>query len=207
MYGKEIPESELDGQDKRAKEDQRVRNGFMLNPPAKMEVAYDSGTKNFFRPGLIQKLPVSMKPGDSLVSTISMPKGLKLNAELRNTYERGKDDASPTRVAAVLTCVSQPEPPDAFRPGFCDRSARIYRTSELKRELLPTVEATKSLNMKELKLYEGFTQKPWVGTCFFSFEQPLENMPAYGREYGRVSGIAGADKPAPTSSRSRRNRC
>jgi hypothetical protein len=38
--------------------------------------------------------------------------------------------------------------------------------------------------------YVGFTQKPWVGTCFFSFEQPVENMPAYGRDYGRVVGIA-----------------
>jgi len=29
-----------------------------------------------------------------------------------------------------------------------------------------------------------------VGTCFFGFEEPVENMPQYGLEYGRVSGIS-----------------
>jgi hypothetical protein len=29
-----------------------------------------------------------------------------------------------------------------------------------------------------------------VGTCFFGFEEPVENMPQYGLEYGRVVGIS-----------------
>jgi hypothetical protein len=29
-----------------------------------------------------------------------------------------------------------------------------------------------------------------VGTCFFGFEEPVENMPQYGLEYGRVSGLS-----------------
>src|SRR5258706_1599419 len=97
LYGAEIPESELDHMDKERKEDQRVRNGFMLNPPAKRKVAYDSGVRNWFDPALLQKLPVSMKPGDALASTISMPKGLVLRAQLRNKIERGVDDSSPIR--------------------------------------------------------------------------------------------------------------
>ena len=39
LYGNEIPRRELDGMDNERPEAQRVRNGFMLNPPAKMEVA------------------------------------------------------------------------------------------------------------------------------------------------------------------------
>jgi hypothetical protein len=35
-----------------------------------------------------------------------------------------------------------------------------------------------------------YTQRPWVGTCFFGFEEPVENMPQYGREYGRVVGLS-----------------
>jgi hypothetical protein len=89
--------------DKERAPDQRVRNGFMLNPPAQMKVAYDSGVRNWFDPALIQKLPVTMKPGDSLVSTISMPKGLVLHAQLRNKIERGVQDSSPIRTASVLT--------------------------------------------------------------------------------------------------------
>ena len=187
LYGKDIPESELDARDKAVNENQRVRNGFMLNPPARSEVAYDSGTQNWFRPALIQKLPTAIKPGDSLVSTISTPKGLKINAQLKNTYERGVSDSTGTRFAAVLTCVGEPQPSDAFRPAYCDRTAKIYRASDLKRDLLPTAAVGKT--PPDFKMYAGFTQKPWVATGFFAFEQPIENMPMYGREYGRVVGL------------------
>ncbi len=187
LYGNEIAESELDHMDKERPEAQRVRNGFMLNPPARMKVAYDSGVRNWFDPALIQRLPVKMKPGDSLVATISMPKDLVLNAQLRNKIERGVDDSSPIRTTAVLTCVSQPQPPDAFRPAFCDRSQRIYLARNLKRDRLPTAAATKSI--PRIDQYIRFTQRPWVGTGFFGFEEPVENMPQYGLEYGRVSGI------------------
>jgi hypothetical protein len=186
LYGAEIPDGELDHMDKERAVDQRVRNGFMLNPPAQMKVSYDSGVRNWFDPASIQKLPVNMKPGDSLVSTISMPKGLVLHAQLRNNIERGVDDSSPIRTAAILTCVSEPQPPDAFRPGFCDRSQKIYLARDLRRELLPRAARTKSL--PRVQQYVRFTQRPWVGTCFFGFEEPVENMPQYGLEYGRVAG-------------------
>lgn len=185
LYGEEIPEIELDHMDLERPIAQRVRNGFMLNPPAAMKVSYDSGVRNWFDPALIQKLPLDMKPGDSLVATISMPKGLVLKPMLWETVERGVDDSSPVRAAAVLTCVAAPLPPDAFRPAFCDRSAKIYLSRNLKRSLLPTA-ATKSL--PEVGMFVRFTQRPWVGTCFFGFESPVENMPQYGRDYARVAG-------------------
>ena len=188
LYGAEIPRRELDGIDKERPEGQRVRNGFMLNPPAKMKVAYDSGVRNYYDPALVQKLPVAMKPGDSLVSTISMPKGLVLHAQLRNKIERGEGDSSPIRTAAILTCVDVPKPPDAFRPAFCDRQQKIYLARDLLRELLPSAAATPSV--PKIEQYVRFTQRPWVGTCFFSFEEPVENMPQYGLEYGRVAGIS-----------------
>jgi len=191
LYGSEIPKRELDPVDTERRPEDRVRNGFMLNPPAKMEVAYDSGVRNWFAPSLIQRLPVTMKPGDSLVSTISMPKNLVLNAQLRNKIERGVDDSSPIRTAAVLTCVGEPQPADAFRPAFCPSAAgqqRIYLARNLKRELLPITAATESV--PNVRQYVRFTQRPWVGTCFFGFEEPVENMPQYGLEYGRVVGIS-----------------
>ncbi|HOY59753.1 MAG TPA: hypothetical protein PK640_16665 [Verrucomicrobiota bacterium] len=106
----------------------------MLDPPAAMRVSYDGGVRNWFDPSLIQRLPVAMKPGDSLVSTISMPKGLVLKPQSWETVERGVDDSSPIRTAAVLTCVADPLPPDAFRPAFCDRQARIYLSRNLKQD-------------------------------------------------------------------------
>ncbi|MGD0114199.1 MAG: hypothetical protein ABSD48_20255 [Armatimonadota bacterium] len=188
LYGTEIPDVQLDVGDKDHPVDQRVRNGFMLNPPAAMKVAYDSGVHNWFDPSLIQKLPVAMKPGDSLVSTISMPKGLVLKAQLTNEIERGVGDSSPIRTAAVLTCMAAPQPPDAFRPAFCDRTSKVYLSRNLRRDLLPRVTATKSA--PDVALYARFTQRPWVGTGFFGFEEPVENMPQYAREYGRVVGTS-----------------
>ena len=109
----------------------------MLNPPAAAKVSYDSGVKNWFDPALIQKLPVAMKPGDSLVSTISMKMGVSSRFRCRNSNEtesRGVGDSSPVKDAAVLTCVAEPQPADAFRPSFCDRTQKVYLARDLKRE-------------------------------------------------------------------------
>lgn len=188
LYGADIPKGELDHDELDRPEARRVRNGFMLNPPARMKVAYDSGVKNWFDPSLVQKLPVAMKPGDSLVATVSMPKRLVLHAQLRNKIERGVDDSSPIRTAAVLTCLARPQPADALRPAFCDRTQRIYLARNLRRQLLPTLART--AGMPNVEQYVRFTERPWVGTCFFGFEEPVENMPQYGLEYGRVVGMS-----------------
>ena len=198
LFGNEIPESELDSRDKEHKPEQRIRNGFMLNPPAKQKVAYDSGVRNWFDPSLIQKLPVAMKPGDALVSTISMPIGLALKTQLgRNSFTRGEEDASPTRTAAVLTCVEAPLPADAFRPPFCGHQ-KIYFARNLKRDRLPNVAPTGG--KPKIEQFIRFTQRPWIDTGFFGFEIPGENTPWYGQEWGRVSGVAAlllctAEKP------------
>ncbi|HOI55349.1 MAG TPA: hypothetical protein PLP01_08890 [Phycisphaerae bacterium] len=189
LYGEEIPEIELDARDLKRPATSWVRNGFMLNPPAAQKESYDSGIQNFFEPGLIQRLPATMKPGDSLVSTISMPKGMILKGQmLRTDVQRGKGDSSPIRTAAVLTCVAEPQPADAFRPGYCDRTQKIYLARNLKRDLLPRAERT--ANLADVGLYVRFTQRPWLSTGFFGFDHPVENMPQYGLEYGRVAGIA-----------------
>ncbi|MGD1000249.1 MAG: hypothetical protein ABSA67_06065 [Candidatus Brocadiia bacterium] len=192
LYGAEIPAAQLDPLDKQQAEKNRVRNGFMLNPPADRKVSYDSGVRNYFDPSLIRKLPVSMKPGDSFVSTISMPMGLVLHVPLQGdsseTESRAVGDASPVRDAAVLTCVAEPLPADAFRPAFCDRTQKIYLARNLKRELLPDV--VRPADAPPLQQYIGWTQRPWVNTCFFGFDEPADNMPWYGREIGRVVGNA-----------------
>lgn len=188
IYGRDVPESELDPIELKRRPEHRVRNGFMVNPPAAMQVAYDSGVRNFFEPALVRQLPVTLQPGDALVSTISMPKGLRLQAQLRNTIERGKGDGSPVRTAAILTSVPAIPPPDAFRPAFCDRSGRTYRARDLRRELLPLLKRPR--NTPSVERFTRFFERPWVGTGFFGFEAPVENMPQYGREYGRVVGMA-----------------
>ena len=189
LYGAEIPAHQLDHMDKEKPVKDRIRNGFMLNPPAEQKISYDSGVRNWFDPALIQRLPVSMKPGDSLVSTISMPFGLSLRAPIANGPEvRGEEDSSPIKDAAVLTCVGEPQPADAFRPAFCDRTQKIYLARNLKREMLPAL--VRPADAAKIGDYIRYTQRPWLNTCFFGFEEPVENMPWYGREVGRVVGNA-----------------
>ena len=89
----------------------------------------------------------------------------------------------------MLTCVAEPLPPDAFRPAFCDRTQKIYLARNLKRELLPNL--VRPADSPKITDYIRFTQRPWLNTCFFGFEEPVENMPWYGREVGRVVGNAG----------------
>ncbi len=96
LYGKEIPDDQLDLMDIERNLAQRIRNGFMLNPPAAMKVAYDSGVRNWFDPSLIARLPVDMKPGDSLVSTISMPKNLVLKASFATRSSAAMATAAPS---------------------------------------------------------------------------------------------------------------
>ncbi len=195
LYGAEIPANQLGHMDKERPVASRVRNGFMLNPPVAQKVAYDSGVRNYFDPSLIRKLPVTMKPGDALVSTISMPAGLKLRSPLatgpqeRWVNDPQMEDVSPTKDAAVLTCLAEPAPADAFRPAYCDRTQKMYFARNLKRELLPSLALP--ADAPKLQEYIKYTQRPWVNTCFFGFEQPNENMPFYGREIGRVTGNAG----------------
>ncbi len=57
LYGSQIPKFQLDHMDKERPEAKRVRNGFMVNPPAEKRVAYDSGVRNFFDPALVRRLP------------------------------------------------------------------------------------------------------------------------------------------------------
>ena len=74
---------------------------------------------------------------------------------------------------------------------FARPSARAGRRScwlaTSNRQLLP--KAARSRSMPRVEQYIWFTERPWVGTCFFGFEEPVENMPQYGLEYGRLVGL------------------
>ena len=220
--GAEVGDDELDAYEKlldgrgSLKESDRVRNGSMLNPPARQQMAYDSGIKNWFKPALAARLPIAMKPGDSLVSTIS----LKVGEEVRTPYtgqrrgtvhKRGEVDNSPVRTAAILTCMAAPQPADAFRPAYCDTTNQVYLARNLKRHLLKTLPRPEACcrgegaslehhspndppqagNLPKMDTWVRVFQRPWVNTGFFSFEQPMENMPHYEQWIGQAMSMAG----------------
>jgi hypothetical protein len=191
-FGKDVPEDDLDKYDKRHPVEKRIRNGSMVNPPASGEVAYDSGLRGAphmeFKPELTVKLPVTIKPTDTLVSTISTKLGQKASFVYHSSGGRAEGDNCPIRVAAVLSCVAAPQPADAFRPAFCDRQQKIYLARDLQRDKLPALPRVKDAP-DPAKFAEAF-QKAWLNTGYFGFDQPMENMPHYGQWVGQAVGNA-----------------
>jgi hypothetical protein len=190
LVGLEVPESEISEAEKKfVPSGKFIRNGSMLNPPARSEVAYDTGIRNYRKPDLVAVPPVQMKPGDCLVSTISLKLGESPQFPYQSSGVRGKGAASPLKTAAILTSVAETQPADAFRPSYGDRQQKIYLARNLKRELLPQLAPPR--HTPDLEKWIRIYQRPWINTCFFGFEQPMENMPSYGQWVAQAHSMAG----------------
>jgi len=161
----------------------------MLNPPPRSEVAYDTGIRNYRKPELLAVPPIEMKSGDCLVSTISLKVGENSQFPYQSSGVRGKSDISPVKTAAILTCVAEAQPADAFRPSYGDRKQKIYLARGLKRDLLPRL--TPPRHTPDLEKWIRIYQRPWINPCFFGFEHPMENMPHYGQWVGQAMSMAG----------------
>lgn len=112
------------------------RNGSCLNPSATIEKAgFDSRILyGRYDPKLFLAPPIMLKPGDSLLSSISLE---EIHTVKPMLWRIGKDQRSPVRTVAVLACLDAPVPSDAFRPSYSGKEHRIYLARDLKRDLLP----------------------------------------------------------------------
>jgi len=162
--------------------DKWARNGSMLSPTADRRAGgYDSRLANgYYDPALFKALPIEMKPGDALVSSIS-------NSVTIDIWGHGQ----PLRSESVLTCMKEPVPVDAFRPSVCDRGQKIYLARDLKRGLLynlpipgprPTqnVRGLKSAP-KDLSEWARAFERPWLDIVEWGYADPKDNMPRYGQ--------------------------
>jgi hypothetical protein len=151
--------------------DRWARNGSVLNQRTDSQyTGFDSRQSDgYYDPTQFAHLPIAMKPGDALISTISAPEPVD---------HRGY--GQPVLTAAVLTCLEKPVPADAFRPSYCDRGQKIYLARDLHRELLFTMPKTKSAPASIIPWARIF-QRPWVDTVTWGYASPKENMPRYGQ--------------------------
>jgi hypothetical protein len=186
LFGKEVtdsPDWKLVN-DKAVKEDnfkdKWARNGSVLNQRVDTQFSgFDSRISNdYYDPAQFARLPIAMQPGDSLISTISNPEPI-------NHEGHGQ----PVGAAAILTCLKDPVPADAFRPAYCDRDQKIYLARDLKRELLYALPRTKSAPAN-LSQWHRIFERPWLDTVTFGFASPKENMPRYGRWVTHASSFA-----------------
>ncbi|MEX0887677.1 MAG: hypothetical protein WD009_14690 [Phycisphaeraceae bacterium] len=181
------------------------RNGSTLNIPvdpttAESKLGFDDRIPfGRYAPDLFHAPPIEMKPGDALVSSISLGEDV---TSIQTQPRRPRSEVtpiptmlwdetwvhSPMRVAAVLTCLGEPVPADAFRPGYADRSQRVYLARNLRRDRLPALErvaATPSLDA-----WQAMFERPWLDVVMDEFGAPIGNMPRYGREFTRATSIA-----------------
>ncbi len=158
------------------------RHGSVVNPPAGNKQGYDDRL-NGFTPALQVTLPLELKPGQSLVSTLSVNKvGERTPDTVNGQYCRG-----PVQTAAVLTCVISAPPADAFRPAYVGAEKLNFTAGQLRREMLPKVKAAGKV--PEAAGYERYLQRIWLDHWpdWSSREMhPMENMPDYGREITNV---------------------
>ncbi len=162
------------------------RNGSMLNGSTKYQSGYDDRTIQYSE-SLTINPPVNLKPGYSLISSIS----LKAD-ELDRPPVMARNGIPQTylKSAAILTCMASPLSVDAFRPSYSDTTAKIYYASDLHRELLPKLKRVP--DTPDLATWERIFDRPWIDhTQGWGNRQthPTDNMPEYSRELSRAVSI------------------
>ena len=163
------------------------RNGSVLNlPPDQGISGFDDRVGgNRFRERLRVYPPIAMKPGDALISSISVG---TVGTDKRWLKE---DEAaiSPVRSVSILTCLAAPVAADAFRPSYCGRSRKIYYADSLRQNLLPNLKMWRS-GTPDIALFARHFKRPWLDVCFFGFDAAIGYQPDYGREVARATGMA-----------------
>jgi hypothetical protein len=165
-------------------------NGSMLNPKpsefqgyAKSNGRVNGNEDRTYQAELTAKPPLTMKPGDSLVSTISMDDGKKNRSFQLYKRHRGGGPDSINRAAAVLTCLDAPVPTDTFRPSYCGQQKKRYRFSDLHTEILPSLELTPSA--PDIEQFARVFERPWIDHAYSWSSRhvhPIESMPEYGQQ-------------------------
>jgi len=193
LFGDEVTEPPIDTKNKTVQESkwvsQRARHGAMVNPPALRLPAhltaagFDSRLPSGrYKPDLFAHLPIALKPNEALISTIS-----RGNEEL-TTLASGWVDA--LRSCAVLTCLAEPQPADAFRPSYGDTAnSKIYLARNLHRELLSNLPRLPGMP-ESLHKYARVFQRPWQQLCDYGISCAIENMPHYGQGINELEGEA-----------------
>jgi Bacterial Ig-like domain (group 2) len=168
-------------------------NGSVANlPTANGKSGFDSrlndGTDEswWFDASLRSYPPITLKPGDTLVSSISLAQIHSLPEVMRASDK----SASPVSSVSVLTVVSAAPSADAFRPSYCDRNETLYHAGALQRSLLPSLTPPNPSGTPTLAQFETLYRRPWIDTNAFLFDAPAEYMPSYGQHIAFADSYA-----------------
>jgi hypothetical protein len=164
-------------------------NGSALNlPTPDGKSGFDSRLDNtwFFSSSVRSYPPITLQPGDALVSSISLSQSHLLPEVMRASDK----SISPVGTVSVLTVLPAAPPTDAFRPSYCDRNQTIYHASALQRDLLLSLAPPNPSGTPTLAQFEVLYRRPWIDTNDFLFDTPAEYMPSYGMHVALADSYA-----------------
>jgi hypothetical protein len=130
--------------------------------------------------------PISLKAGDSIVSSISLAQIHSVPEIMRAT----DTSVSPVATTSVLTVVAAAPSADAFRPSYCDRGQTMYHAGALQRNLLPSLAPPNPSQTPALAQFETWYRQPWIDTNAFLFDAPANYMPSYGQHIAFADSYA-----------------
>ena len=133
--------------------------------------------------------PISLKPGDALVSSVSLTAAQYHNVP--EVMRSGDQSISPVASVSVLTVLQAAVSTDAFRPSYCDRKQTIYHADSLQRQLLPSLAPPNPSATPALSQFETWFRRPWIDMNPFLFDAPAEYMPCYGAYVGFAVSYTG----------------
>ncbi|MCZ7646078.1 MAG: hypothetical protein M5U26_12455 [Planctomycetota bacterium] len=172
------------------KNDMRMRNGSMIVLQCGGKHGYDSRSSTY-DPELSVKLPCALEPNRSLISTISNSAFPVQNFPHKIMWSKEKNAQVALKAAAVLTCLAEEPPADAFRPPYGGTEKPLYRAADLKWDLLLKLQPAGEVPSWED--FEGYFRRPWLDHLTNWTQQelnPNENQPCYGREHARLVSMA-----------------
>ena len=172
------------------KNDTTLRNGSMIVLKTGNKQSYDSRAAAFSKADIIA-FPLTLQPDLSLISSISNTT-LPVDHFAKNImWDEEKKSETVMNTAAVLTCVKEIPPADAFRPAYIGTEKTFFRASDIRWDLLPKLSAAG--DTPSWKEFERYFQRPWIDHLMSWSQQqlvPNENGPNYGREHARLVSLA-----------------
>ena len=172
------------------KNDTTMRNGSMIVFGVGTKHGYDSRASGYSEKESV-KLPLELQCDISLISSISNT-SLPVDHFAKNImWPEEKKSETVMRAAAVLTCLKEVPPPNAFRPPYAGTEKPIFTAENILWDQLPSLAPAGEVPSWEE--FERYLQRPWIDHLMSWSQQqlaPNENGPNYGREHARIISIA-----------------
>ena len=170
--------------------DNRMRNGSMVVLEASEAHGYDSRS-GVYDPALSIRYPYALGVNRTLISTVSHT-ALPVDNFCKNImWDKEKTVQTVLKSAAVLTCLSDIPPADAFRPCYAGTHKTLWRAQNINWDRLLTLKPAGEV--PDWEEFERYFQRPWLDHLLEWTQQelnPTENQANYGREYARLVSMA-----------------